>query len=49
MASPPLWDRIKLAVFHGLQRWGFWAIVAAASVCVRAGVIHHSFATQLNV
>ena len=29
---PTAMDRIKLVLFHALQRWGFWAIVIAASV-----------------
>jgi len=30
--SPSKMDRIKLLLYHALQRWGFWAIVICASV-----------------
>ncbi len=31
-SQPTLMDKIKLALFHALQRYGFWAIVVCASV-----------------
>jgi membrane protein YqaA with SNARE-associated domain len=30
--TPSTIDRLKLVLFHALQRWGFWAIVLCASV-----------------